>query len=104
MEIFFKFLWSYQKATHRFQQIFSNIYLYLYCNGKLCHFDIHFIFYRIQTYCPVSKATYLCHFTLGKDEYGGYLQQQKNPKKFFQQGDQNGQGWQKNKTMVFTRK
>ena len=66
---------------------------------------IHFIFYRIQI-CPVSKKIYLCHFTLGKDEYGGYLQQQKKPKKFFQQGvgDQNGQGWQKNKTLVFTRK
>jgi len=43
-------------------------------------------------------------FGRGKDEYGGYLQQQKKPKKFFQQGDQNGQGWQKNKTLVFTRK
>lgn len=43
-------------------------------------------------------------FGRGKDEYGGYLQQQKTPQKFFQQGDQNGQGWQKNKTMVFTRK
>ena len=57
-----------------------------------------------SNYCPVSKKTYLCHFTLGKDEYGGYQQQQKNSKKFFQQGDQNGQGWQKNKTLVFTRK
>merc|ERR550534_3465570 len=48
-------------------------------------------YYEQKQYSKIKDG----QFGRGKDEYGGYQQQQKNSKKFFQQGDQIGQGWQK---------